>query len=287
MATVTLRPNSVIDLYHGSYWSNSGGSYEACLGDGTDATWAYTDVTLGGQYIRCGLTTFAIPSLAQIRSVQGWGRSIAWNAANNWFQLITFELRVWNVISATTGVVTSGWSQIETRSTPAPTTNPQGGAWTQGDIDGLEMVAFPKDGGNAPGASSIRTYDLWATVIYNAAPAAVISAPSGLITSLTPNVAWTYSDPEGDAQERYTLKVFALPAAGWGSIDPATSPSYWNSGDTVSAASSRTPDMILKRGVTYRTYLKVGDAGSGGRYGNWAPGPEFKVDNASWGAIHS
>jgi len=96
-------------------------------------------------------------------------------------------------------------------------------------------------------------------------------------TTSRPTVSWTYTDPEGDIQERYRVKIFSAAqynAPGflpWGStsatgVSTPASASTWDSGEVLSAATSAVVGVDLTNGVTYRAYVAVADAGSGGRY---------------------
>jgi hypothetical protein len=98
-----------------------------------------------------------------------------------------------------------------------------------------------------------------------------ISAPAegGSVTTTTkPTITWTYSDPEGDAQERYRIKIFTAAQYGIGGFDPETSPNTWDSGEVLSAAVTKDVPVDLAN-ATYRVYVKVADVGSSGRYSAW------------------
>jgi hypothetical protein len=118
------------------------------------------------------------------------------------------------------------------------------------------------------GADDTRVYEVYLDLLYNAAPVVAITGPaSPVLLTQQPTVTWSYSDSEGDAQERYRVKVLKTP---YGNPDaPPASYVLYDSGEVVSSAASHRLVSALPNGVAY-FYVKAADAGSNGRYGAWA-----------------
>lgn len=288
MATVTLRPNSVVS---NTGWVTGGSGLPAEIADGSDAGFTRSTTESGtGYYATCGLSTFAWMLPTQINSVTFF---IRWRGYNN--NEYTAGIWLWSQNGASQRVeATHYWTNADygvtlQNQSGATTTSPNGAAWTTTLIDSLEVV-FWGGGGTAGLPVYCDIFDIWAvvdyTVLFNIPPTAVLTGPAGLTTTL-PTIAWTFNDPEGSAQERYWVKVFRRPAAGWGSLDPETNTvdRHWSSGSVVSAATSVVVGTALKRGVDYRAYIKVGEVNYGGRFGFWFPGLDFKADGSGWGGI--
>lgn len=96
----------------------------------------------------------------------------------------------------------------------------------------------------------------------------------------TPEVRWTYADPELDAQERYKVAIWKssdVTALGGGFTDPyntvgggsgnAAYNAVYATGEVFSNVSHfNVPAGYLKSGETYKVYVTAADAGSNGRY---------------------
>lgn len=92
-----------------------------------------------------------------------------------------------------------------------------------------------------------------------------VTAPSGTVTSSSrPPVTWSVSDPDGDAQETYQVKI----ESGAYGTTPGAGTAVLDSGE-VSSVTARawTPTADLTNGVTYRVFVRVKTAG---QYSAWA-----------------
>jgi hypothetical protein len=156
---------------------------------------------------------------------------------------------------------------METKALTVRNLNVAGAPFTQADIDDLRLFTY------IIGTSTrAYVYETYIDVLYNEAPVATVTAPTegGSITTTTrPTITWTYSDPEGDAQERYRVKIFSAAQYGAGGFSPETSAPTWDSGEVFSSATSLALPVDLDNSTTYRAYVKVADVGSSGRYSNW------------------
>lgn len=262
---MTLRPDGTIEA--GANWSIGGGagSHHAAQSDNADGTYSQQSAPGSYDFLNLDLATFAFPALSQIRTV-------TWRVRCSYPGYVagdTVHLNVW----LDDGVTISAdplWVTTTTTTVggPAKALTPGGAAWTQAMIDRITLGY--RAGGGSGSVTSFRVYESYLDVVYNEAPVATVTGPTGTVTTTsTPDVTWTFSDPEGDAPERWQAKIFTAAQYGIGGFDPETSPYTWWSGEVLSAAVTATPAAALPN-ATYRAYVKVGDAGSSGRYGAWA-----------------
>lgn len=287
MTVATLRPNAI--AADNANWTNQGGaaSKNAALTDNSDATYIQGTVSDGGNdigadlfyfddlstqssVIRFDLGSIAVPSLAQIRSVTPRVRAAFANQTGSPNPRLTVREYLNGVVTGADTLSLS--STITTFTGAARTTNPSGSVWSQSDIDALQLqfgVVWFSEVGVAD-AGNWRVYEAYADVYYNEAPVATPSAPTGTITNtLSPVVTWAYSDPENDVQERYRVKVFTNAIATAGGFNPETAATVWDSGEVFGNQINATIGVALTQGASYYAYVKVADAGSNGRYGNW------------------
>lgn len=262
MASVTLRPDQ-FNVSGGTVAVVGGASHPAVQSDDSDAS--YSDLQGTGAeaaYVNVGFTTTALPSLAQVRSVTPRVR-FGTNANTLQAQLGNSTKGAFSLESVGSTLSTG---TIETRSLAARATNADGSSFVQADLDSLQVNSY------IIGTSSrAYVYETYLDVVYNEAPVVVVTAPadaSTITNDSQPSVAWTYSDPESDVQERYQVKVFSAAQYGAGGFDPSTSTAAWDSGEVLSAATTVEIATVLPN-ATYRAYVQVADVGSGGRFGAW------------------
>jgi hypothetical protein len=144
-------------------------------------------------------------------------------------------------------------------------TAPHGGAWTRLVAYDLWLhYAIFYDGG-----STLRLFESYLDLLFNDRPTLTPTAPASgsTVTDTTrPTVEWTYSDPEGDALERWKVRIFTDAQYLAGGFDPEASAAFAESGEQVSAGTSWTPSIDLPNDV-YRAYAWGSDVGAGGIYG--------------------
>jgi hypothetical protein len=144
-------------------------------------------------------------------------------------------------------------------------TNPDGGPWTREVAFDLWLhYSIFYDGG-----STARLFESYVDFLFNDRPLLTPTLPasgSTVTTTTRPTVEWTYADPEGDALERWKVKVFTDAQYLAVGFDPETSAAYAESGEQVSAGTSWTPSVDLPNDV-YRAYVWGSDVGASGVYG--------------------
>ena len=157
--------------------------------------------------------------------------------------------------------------------------NPNGGPWTQTDINNLRL--YLADSSALPGATLA---ELYAEVITATLPT-ITSAwtidgdttSAYVVTTTTrPVISWTYSQAESLPQTAWAIKVFTTdPGAG----AAETTAALWSSSGT-GTTNSATVGTDLTNGSTYYVYVKVGTSGTAGataaNYGAWV-GTSFSL----------
>jgi hypothetical protein len=260
--TVTLRPQSYTDdPWSGIYFAVVGaGSKDAVVRDNSDANYLKGTALEG---ISFGFTN-SIPATAQIRSVRPYMRFGVNDIGGSTGHYMGLGVEAY----ATEYVPL--WAPWQMFYGSTRTTKSGGAPWTKADIDAIR-VNMNRWSGIGGGGNEGYISEVYLEVTYNEAPVATVTTPveASTIPSTTPTVAWNYSDPDGDGQERYRVRVFSAAQYGIGGFDPATSPATWDSGEVYSAATSVVVGAVLAQGTTYRAYVQVADAGSGGRYSAW------------------
>lgn len=256
--TVTLRPNESFN--QGDWWSFAGGasSIHGATSDNSVGTYAMTTGNPGW----VGVTNLPpIPPGARIVSVTirvEWsGDNSAYGAVgtvDNLTQKTTPHIAFYRVPSA---------RYVHTF--PAMTVRPGGGVWT---IDAVNHISVHVQGNT----TAVKFYEVYADVLYNEKPVVSNVGPSGTIVVQQPTIGFVYSDPDGDPQERWQVRLFTAAQAAASGFNPASSAAVADSGtayQSAARATSWTPPRPLSPGV-YKAYVRAADAGSGGRYSDWA-----------------
>lgn len=250
MATVTLRPNALTSASAGMIIGGGAASHDVAQSDNADAT--YSEFPTADTWLNLAFGTTVLPALAQIRSVTPRVR-LANTGGTDGANKFSFALAVFDQASPTEYPAVT--ATITTYTGTARSTRPNsGGAWSQADIDNIVLLES-----RAIGSVVVyRAYESYIDVVTNEAPVATVTAPaeaSTITTTSSPTVAWTYSDPESDAQERYQVRI----------TDAADTVTFWDSGEVLSAATSVVCPVLLGN-ATYVARVRVADVGSNGRY---------------------
>lgn len=277
MGIYTLRPNA--NTAAGNMGVTGAATAWQATSDDSDSSWIYRSNPACTGYCLAGhsFTDPVIPALAQIRSITPRWRLEVTGTADSFAVGVAFYILEADLVAA--GYPDADYWVTALNQIPSPYTKQNGsgapittgpvGAWDVPVASLLRMTLYRRWGDE-------KVYELYADVAYNEAPVATVVAPTATVATTRPLVDWDYSDPEADVQERYHTKVFSAAQYGAGGFDPATSTATWDSLPVMSGASEATVGADLANG-TYRAYVKVADAGSTGRYGNWAYS-QFIVD---------
>lgn len=252
MTITTLRPNGNISGSANYAITGGSASLSAATNDNSDTTYIRKAVGVNGTasvILAFGTTT--ITSSQTVRRVRIRARVQTTTSAGK------FNLQ----LGTRAGGVNYFGSALQVRGTQAlgevvgawVTVAPDGKAWNQTRIDDLRcQITEYKD-------STDRgyIYELYIDVDKATKPTLTVSNPTGTITTTSkPEVLWTYSDTDGDAQSYYEVKIFPSSAYGSGSFDPTTATPIWGSGQENSTSNSVTVGDYLTDG-TYRAYVRV------------------------------
>ena len=138
---------------------------------------------------------------------------------------------------------------------------PDGGAWSEPKIDGLtaEVTWYANDSGSY----FLRVSELYVDIETNSPPSVGTPTVSGVTTTTTPAWAFSYSDPDGDPQTRYRVKVFSAAQYGAAGFNADTSTATWDSAEQTGSTTSGTVGSGLVNGTTYKLYAKAAQAWTG------------------------
>lgn len=175
---------------------------------------------------------------AMRRKISGAGAYEYWNVATGAWQSTV----VWN-------------ASVSTAHTFAAS------KWTNGNV--YNWAVNTKDSLGVEG-----TWPSDWTVTADTPATVTVTAPAGTVTTTSrPTVTWSLSDPEGNPQQTYRVKIFTAAQYGIGGFDPATSPNTWDSGETTSVLDrARQVGIELTDDTTYRAYVQVK---TGNQYSLW------------------
>jgi hypothetical protein len=157
-----------------------------------------------------------------------------------------------------------------------------GGAYWLHDIFVAQQDIYWKIGESARSGGiagfSAKFYKTWLEVVYNERPVVVVTAPSGTVINSRPTVTWTYTDPEGDPQTHYQVKIFDAATYGAVGFSADTSTPAWDSGKVVGSSLSALSGT-LTNGTTYKAYVKAWQADVAGaeHYSLWDDGSAFTI----------
>lgn len=261
MGIVTIKPDATIS-YDNAPTLTGGASTHAVWADTNDGTYTADHSNL--------LVSFAnpsIPSGAKITSVQLWV-NVKRGATYNGNVFLYFNQSNADPQGFTPFVV---GAQVPANQSPgiwftgaAHTRNRLGAAWSVADLNALQFTAWD----DTP-ASTIRITEVLVNITYNERPTVSAVLPSTVTTTTRPTITWTYTDPDGDLQERARVKIFSSAEYGAGGFDPETSAATYDSGVLYQPTTSHRIDEDLVVGSTYKWYVKAADRGSAGNYSTW------------------
>ncbi len=152
------------------------------------------------------------------------------------------------------------------------TVAPYGGNWRKEDVAGL-TVGFRE---NFSAKTWLSTLDV--QVQYSMPPVATVTAPSGAITTSTPDIEWTSSQEDGFQQSHYRVRVFDQITYERGDFDPAHSPPVAQATATAGTAQSWRVNVPLANGTTYKAYVSTAVVRAGTTvWSAWDAGSTFSL----------
>lgn len=266
MTVTALRPDGTAKAV-GASFGGGAASVHGATSDSNLATYAIGTADRGFAWLTLGTTALGALRVrsAQVRVQNGQG------TAEAAYQTAWARLR-----DPTDGTV-AGYLQMQRQSTTVSqqrgplviTGAPGGRAWTQTVLDRMQLeVAWV----TSPGGNYLRIHELYVDVDTNAQPTVAAPTITGATSTTRPNVAWVYSDADGDPQTRYRVKIFSAAQYGAAGFTPDGSTATWDSGDQYGSGDTIDLTTDLVNGA-YRAYVKAAQ--------DWA-GPEGDVWWSAW-----
>lgn len=246
-------------------WAVSGAaSIPAALADGSDTSY----ITPGSGFLVSDFNdiTTQLPNLAQIRSAR-MGIRVAATSGSNGSISVGWDVRLINgttpfqqlIKNLKPGSSPSQWWFPWSPYAPDKT------RWNLSGINAAEISMLASAG--------IKVYETYFQVQYNEAPVTTVTGPSGTVKDdATPIVTWLFSDPDGDLQERWQVRIYTVAQTLVAGFSPDSTTPWWDSASMWSRAPSSTSVQVpnpMPPG-SYVVYVRTSDAGSNGRWGLWA-----------------
>lgn len=251
MTVTIVRPNGTVSG-GANYTETGAASLHAATNDDSDASYIRKTAGVSGTasvILNFGTTTITSAQIVRRVRIRGRVQTTTTDGKLN-LQLGTRANGVNYFASAlavrgvqATGEVVGPWFTVA----------PDGKSWNQTRIDDLRCQVTEYRDSTDRG----YVYELYIDVDKATKPTLTVSNPTGTITTTSkPEVLWTYSDTDGDAQSYYEVKIFPSSAYTSGSFDPTTATPIWTSGQVGSISNSVTVGDYLTDG-TYRAYVRV------------------------------
>jgi hypothetical protein len=263
MTTTVVRPDATAS--GGASFTVTGApTAHAATNDSSDASYIRKAAS-GTASIILGHGTVAIASGNTVRAVRVRARVAGGDAGSK--ANLYLGTRVGGLNFFTTAVPLRGAMPLGVISGAWHSNAPDGGLWTQEKINNLRAQFTDY----MDGASRAYLYEVYIDVDLADQPTTTVTAPTGSITTTSlPDVSWTYSDSDSEAQAFYRVKVFTAAQYGASGFDPETAASVWDSGDMSSVDTTTTVADYLGDG-TYRVYVKTAKTINGSPFwSTWA-----------------
>jgi hypothetical protein len=174
------------------------------------------------------------------------------NTKQNWFTA-ALAVRGQNA----TGEVVGPWYS----------TAPNGSTWTQALIDEARIqVTEYRDS-----TDRAYVYELYIDVDKTTQPTVSVSDPSGTVTTTAaPDITWTFTDTDLEAQSYYEIKIFDEAAYTAAGFDPGSATPVWTSSQVASTSNTATVGTYLGNG-SYRCYVRAAKSINGSPFWSaWA-----------------
>lgn len=253
MAIVTIRPDANVsgaNLYTptggaGSVWSN--------LQDNSDASFIRKDnsITTSADVIfSLGNNTILATERVKRVRLRVRAKTDSTNGKINCY----LGTRVNSANYFHSGYAIRGqYSSITDFTGPWFTQSPDGQSWEQTRINGIrgKITEFRDTTDRA------FIYEFYVDIDKSSQGSVTVSAPTGTVSSTaSPDVTWSYSDPDAETQAYYQVKIFTAAQYGAGGFSADTSTATWDSGQVGSTDVSVPVGTLLLNG-TYRAYVRA------------------------------
>ena len=265
MTISVIRPDATRSGAANFTINGSASSTHAALNDSSDLTWL-RKASSGTASIILNFATFTLSStqaIKQVRLAARYQTTETDSKAN-----VQLGVRKSGVNYFGPAYQIRGADSLATYNAPWYSSAPNGEAWSQSLLNQIMVqITDYKDA-----AARGYFYELQVDVDLVNAPTASVTSPSGSVTNTSkPDVAWAFTDSDGDAQAYYQVKVFSAAQYGVVGFDPTSATATWDSGEIGSADTSTSVGDYLANSTTYRAYVRVGKTLNGAPFWSaWA-----------------
>ena len=274
MAVTTVLPNATGS--GGGLYAISGGSanIQTALSDGNDVTFIQKSNSLiGSADLIMDFGTLTITSAQRVKQVRLRARCSTPNDSGKINVYLGSRINRQNYFY--TGTAIRGTNASATTFTgPYFTSAPDGSDWNQTNINNIRAKVTEYKDTTDRG----KIYELFVDVDIAAQPSVgSVSAPTGSVSSTTPDITWTYVDSTDNTTQDYAeIKVFSSAqynASGW---NVNTSTPLWTSGPIATTDQNSVVGALLVP-ATYRCFVRVAkDINGTPFWSDWA-NSEFSV----------
>jgi hypothetical protein len=242
----------------------------AALSDNADGTYIRKAAS-GTASIVLGNGTVSIGAAQVVRQVRVRARCKGGDASTK--ANLYLGARVEGLNYFTTAVPLRGNAAIGEIAGPWQAVAPDGQAWDQERID--EVRAQWTD--YRDNASRAYLYEVYIDVDLASEPTTAVTAPTGTVTTTSrPDVSWTYTDTESEAQTYYRIKVYPELVYTASGFDPEVGVPTWDSGVVSSTDTAATVGAYLPNGE-HRVYVKTAKTINGSPFWSGWAYSEFTV----------
>jgi hypothetical protein len=155
--------------------------------------------------------------------------------------------------------------------------DPDGREWTASRVNGTQLEIYGYKN-NVGVGYYLRVVEVYMDVDIREKPTVSGVTVTGASTT-RPTVDWTFNtNPDGDNQYWYRIKMFTAAQYGAAGFNAETSAAFWDSGQVASSSNSVIIGADLQNGVTYKAYVKAAQSfHSTPWYTDWALSSTFTV----------
>jgi hypothetical protein len=264
MTITTVRPNAT--AAGEALFTKAGGAATAAtaLADDSDATFiSKATAVAGAASVLLDFGTTTIGTAQRVKRVRMRARVDTPNDTGRLNFYLGSRIENQNFFHSASPV--RGEVAITTIVGPWQVSAPNGTDWNQASINGLRgKFTEYNDSTNVA-----KIYEAYIDIDIATQPTVTVSNPTGTITtSAAPDVIWAFTDPDGETQSFYEIKVYSAAQYGAGGFSPNTTIPIWGSGEVGSTDNTAPIGKLLTTG-TYRAYVRAAKSINGQPF--WSP----------------